>query len=124
MSDKQIVGVKVWLDKTLLQSTKGSGELLTSLEKLNVNTIIEKLPVDNSIFWTRKSSNLKDTSDQETQHDHILVKIDLDKFLELVTQFSLNEPSIDLINFISGIKKSAQVTQVSLLIPGFKAYFK
>lgn len=49
---------KVWIDKNLIQSTKGVGELLTHLEKANTATIIEKLPVENSIFWTRCNTAL------------------------------------------------------------------
>ena len=53
--------VKVWLDKHFLQ-TKGAGEILTNLEKLNMTAIIEDLPVTNSIFWTRSDTNIsKDT---------------------------------------------------------------
>jgi hypothetical protein len=44
---------KVWIDNSLIQSTKGIGELLTNMEKENITTIIEKLPIENSIFWTR-----------------------------------------------------------------------
>lgn len=47
---------KVWIDKTLVQSTKGIGELITNMEKSNIATIIEKLPVENSIFWTRSDT--------------------------------------------------------------------
>ena len=49
--------VKVWLDKNFLQA-KGAGEILTNLEKLNVHTIIEDLPVKASIFWTRSDTNI------------------------------------------------------------------
>ena len=48
---------KVWLDKAFLQ-TKGAGEILTNLEKLNVQAIIEDLPVSGSIFWTRSNTNI------------------------------------------------------------------
>ena len=44
---------KVWIDNNLTKSKKGIGELLTDLEKSNITTIIEKLPVENSILWTR-----------------------------------------------------------------------
>lgn len=49
--------VKVWIDKKFLQ-TKGAGEILTNLEKLNAQSIIEDLPVSNSIFWTRSDTNI------------------------------------------------------------------
>lgn len=49
--------VKVWLDKNFLQ-IKGAGEILTNLEKLSVQSIIEVLPVSNSIFWTRSDTNI------------------------------------------------------------------
>jgi hypothetical protein len=49
--------VKVWFDKNFLQ-TKGAGEILTNLEKINVISIIEELPVKNSIFWTRFDNNI------------------------------------------------------------------
>ena len=48
--------VKVWLDKNFL-AAKGSGELLTTFEKSNIQTIIENLPIENSIFWTRVKSS-------------------------------------------------------------------
>lgn len=123
MSDKQITGVKVWLDKNFLQTTKGSGELLTNLEKLNITTIIEKLPVDNGIFWTRKSSNSKNALD-ETQHDHILVKLDLDNFIDHLHSFYSSSTSNSLLDLVQNVKKNAQVTQVTLLVPGFKQFFK
>ena len=59
--EKFAKNVKIWLDKCFIQTTKGSGELLTNLEKLNIDSIIEKLPVENSIFWTRYDSvSIKD----------------------------------------------------------------
>lgn len=118
MSDKQILGVKVWIDKNFIQETKGAGELLTNLEKCNVQTIIEKLPVENGIFWTRKSSNLKELSHEETQHDHLIVKLELNNFIEKLINFS------DLIRLVRISKNSAQVTQMSLIVPGFKSFQK
>ncbi|CAF1021393.1 unnamed protein product, partial [Brachionus calyciflorus] len=119
MSDK-ILGVKVWIDKNFLSTTKGSGELLTNLEKLNIQTIIEKLPVENGIFWTRKSSMSKELSNQETQHDHLVVKIDLENLIEYLHEDSLDK----LISFVRKCKKSAQVTQMTLIVPGFKTFQK
>jgi hypothetical protein len=49
--------VKVWLDKKFLQA-KGAGEILTNLEKLNAHSIIDDLPVCDSIFWTRSDTNI------------------------------------------------------------------
>ena len=48
--------VKVWLDKGFLKA-KGSGELLTNLEKNSIQVIIESLPIENSIFWTRVANS-------------------------------------------------------------------
>ena len=132
--------VKVWLDKNFIQNTKGSGEILTQLENMNTTTIIDALPVEQSIFWTR--SNVTDISDKkknagaaaatsaavvdEVQHDHILVKLELTAFVELVAAH-LAEPSNKhnpLRQFIARIKQRAQVTQLTLLVPDFKSYYK
>jgi hypothetical protein len=145
--------VKVWLDKSFLQTTKGAGEILTCLENANVATIIEKLPVENSIFWTRSSSsssskkadqNNKDI-DNESQHDHILVKVDCDSFVEYVNEFCGDDEdengsgggggggggggnvmrlNSELVKYVRSVKRNAQVTQVTMLVPGFKQFFK
>lgn len=49
--------VKIWFDKNFLQ-VKGAGEILTNLEKLKVQSIIEDLPVSNGIFWTRSDTTI------------------------------------------------------------------
>lgn len=120
MSERLFCGVKVWIDKHFIQGTKGAGELLTNLEKSSIQTIIEQLPVENGIFWTRKSSNSKEPCHQETQHDHLIVKIDLDNFIEKVS----SEKLCDLISFVKWSKQSAQVTQMTLVVPGFKSFQK
>ena len=114
MTEKKLVGVKIWLDKDLLQSTKGSGELLTCLEKLSVPTIIEKLPVSHSIFWTRTSPQ---NESHETQHDHILVQLECDCFIDKLNARTLNE-------FVLDIKQRARVNSVSLLVAHFKTFYK
>ncbi len=109
--------VKVWLDKSFLQ-TKGGGELLTSLEKASVQTIIDNLPVADSIFWTRCDNALtKDKQLNQVQHDHILIKLDKDAFINHVS-------SNDLLDYLAGVKVKAQVSQVTLLIQNFKQYLK
>jgi hypothetical protein len=136
-SNQLFQSIKVWLDKSFLQTTKGGGEILTSLENANIASIIEKLPVENSIFWTRAATTVaasiskkQNETCNEMQHDHILVKVELDKFVEFVNDFSsLTNSSCDksnsnLINFVKNVKKNAQVTQITFLVPGFKQYFK
>nr|QNH68100.1 crossover junction endonuclease EME1 isoform x2 [Brachionus koreanus] len=121
MSDKVYSGVKVWIDKNFIQNTKGAGELLTNMEKSSIQTIIEKLPVENGIFWTRKPSNSKEMSNnQETQHNHLIVKIDLDSFVEKLSSANF----ANLIQFVKSSKQNAQVTQMSLIVPGFKSFQK
>lgn len=120
MSDKLYSGVKVWIDKNFIQNTKGAGELLTNLEKSSIQTIIEKLPVENGIFWTRKSSNSKDMSNQETQHNHLLVKIEINSFVEKLSSTNFT----DLIKFVRNSKQNAQVSQMSLIVAGFKSFQK
>jgi len=118
--------VKVWFDKNFFQ-TKGAGEILTNLEKLNVQSIIEDLPVSNSIFWTRSDTIIsKDKQLNEVQHDHILIKIDLDAFLLLANDFLTNDSigNNQLTTFIEDIKKKAQISQVTLLINSFKQHLK
>lgn len=119
MSEKKL-NVKVWIDKDFLQSTKGSGELLTCLEKANVTTIIEKLPVSNSILWTRVDAA------EETQHNHILVKMETDAFVDHVAEFMNLEKrhSNSLTVFLAEIKKKAQVDSVTFLVNQFKQYYK
>ena len=117
--------VKVWLDKNFLQTAKGAGEILTNLEKLNITSIIEKLPVDNSILWTRYNSTVKqDTA--EVQHDHILVKIECEQFVDYASEHLSCEDrsNSNLIRYVNNIKTSAQISQITFLIPGFKQYFK
>ena len=136
-SNQLLQSVKVWLDKSFLQTTKGAGEILTCLENANVASIIEKLPVENSIFWTRSSSSSstatkkqqQNDAQDETQHDHILVKVECDKFVEYVNEFGSSSSSDDkanseLINYVKSIKRNAQVSQITFLVPGFKQYFK
>lgn len=118
--------VKVWLDKNFLQA-KGAGEILTNLEKLNVHTIIEDLPVKASIFWTRSDTNIgKDKQLNEVQHDHILVRLETDQFLEYVNDFLNSESTTTnaLVSFVQNIKDKAQVTQITLLIQNFKQFLK
>jgi hypothetical protein len=62
--------VKVWIDKTFLQKTKGSGEILTNLENNNITTIIDSLPINESIFWTRCNSNAKKNDDYNSVTCH------------------------------------------------------
>jgi len=139
--------VKVWLDKGFLQTTKGAGEILTCLENANVAAIIEKLPVENSIFWTRSSSlssskkadqNNKDADTTESQHDHILVKVECDAFVDYVSEFCGDDEdengsggggdtmrsNSELVKYVRSVKRNAQVTQVTMLVPGFKQFFK
>lgn len=119
MSEKKL-NVKVWIDKDFLQSTKGSGELLTSLEKANVSTIIEKLPVGNSILWTRVDGG------EETQHNHILVKMETDVFVDHVAEFltASDKSNNSLSVFLSDVKSKSQVDSVTLLINQFKQHYK
>jgi hypothetical protein len=125
--------VKVWLDINFISSTKGAGEVLTNLENLNINPIIEKLPVANSIFWTRcnssidtkkDKSNCRPTSNNEVQHDHIIVKIEIEAFIEHINDYLSNQSNNSLIAFIDEIKQKSQVTQITLLIPSLKQYLK
>jgi hypothetical protein len=126
--------VKVWLDINFISTTKGAGEVLTNLENLNISPIIEKLPLANSIFWTRCNSNIdtkKDknnssqlTSNNEVQHDHIIVKLESDTFIEYVNDYLSNQSSNSLIKFIDDIKQKAQVSQITLLISSLKQYLK
>lgn len=119
MSDKQsFAGVKIWIDKNFLQTTKGAGEMLTCLETSNVNCIIEKLPVVNSLFWTRVDGK------EETQHDHILVRIDWEFFLDAATDFVASPDANSLLKFLDTIKSSSQCTQVTLLVFEFKKNLK
>ena len=138
---------KVWIDKNLISSTKGIGELLTDLEKSNVTTIIEKLPVDNSILWTRcdtsmskedktKVKNLYLTKMKlfyshllqlnEVQHDHILVKIEIENIIEYITDFHLNSnpENSNISSCIKSVKNDAQVSQITFLILNLKALIK
>ncbi len=109
--------VKVWLDKAFLQ-TKGAGELLTSLEKANVQSIIDDLPVADSIFWTRCDTTLtKDKQLNQVQHDHILIRLDKDAFINHISAHTLPQ-------YLATIKHKAQVAQVTLLIHNFKQYLK
>jgi hypothetical protein len=120
-TDKKISGVKVWLDKELLQKTKGGGELLTLFEKYNVPTIIEQLPVSDSIFWTRSASN---GSADDVQHHHILIKLENSAFIEYLLDYSnpeITNPKLKL--FLSEIKTKA-VTDITFLISNFKQYYK
>lgn len=131
---KMTQSVKVWLDLNFISTTKGAGEVLTNLENLNISPIIEKLPLANSIFWTRCNSNIdtkkdknsshQSTSNAEVQHDHIIVKVEIDTFVEYVNDYLLNQCSNSLIAFIDEIKEKAQVTQITLLIPSLKQYLK
>ena len=128
-SNGSLSSVKVWLDKTFLQTTKGAGEILTSLENANVTSIIEKLPVENSIFWTRTNTSTttkNDLTSSETQHDHILVKVECDTFADYVSEHceSSDKRTSNLMKYVNCIKKNAQVSQITFLLPGFKQYFK
>ena len=117
---------KVWIDKNLIQSTKGIGELLTNLEKANTATIIEKLPVENSIFWTRCYSSMNKEDKNEEQHDHILVKLDIEQLTEYLNDFNSASDSKNnsFYHYITQIKRNAQVTHITLLVQNFKSFLK
>ena len=120
---------KVWIDNNLVKSTKGIGELLTHMEKENITTIIEKLPVENSIFWTRSSkvmSKDKQNQNDEVQHDHILVKLETEAFLDYLTDFNSNQSpaASNLCRYIGKVKTDAKITQITFLIPNFKSVLK
>lgn len=124
------MSVKVWIDKNFIQ-TKGSGEVLTSLEKQNTTTIIEQLPVVNSIFWTRAASLDKTkVVDEQVQHDHILVKIETDTFINYLNEFKLNYDNLteynqnELIKYVKECKLKAQVNHISFIIPNFNQFIK
>ena len=68
-SNQLLQSVKVWLDKSFLQTTKGGGEILTSLENANIASIIEKLPVENSIFWTRAATTVTAAISKKQTHN-------------------------------------------------------
>jgi hypothetical protein len=124
--NKKISGVKVWLDKDFLQNTKGSGELLTCLEKHSVTTIIENLPVSKSIFWTRNAT-VNTHCVEEAQHDHIMVKIECEKFAEYASEYRSSDECREmsnLVTFLNRIKSKANVNRITLLIQNFKQYCK
>lgn len=62
----------------------------------------------------------------EVQHDHILVKIDIDAFLQLANDFLTSDSAGNnlLTSFIDDIKKKAQISQITLLINNFKQHLK
>jgi hypothetical protein len=115
-----------------ISTLTGAGEILTNLENQNITTIIDQLPVSNSIFWTRCNPNIDTKKDKETggssevQHDHIIVKIEIDSFLEHVQDYLADSGNKynKLAKLIAEIKQKAQVTQVTLLLPGFKQFLK
>lgn len=126
MSEKQYAGVKIWIDKDFLQSTKGAGELLTQFEMNKITSIIEKLPVSNSLFWTRVDPGQVKSSastENEIQHDHALVRVDWEFFLDGVADYLAGNGQI-LIDFLDNVKRSAQVTNVTLLMHNFKQNMK
>ena len=60
------------------------------------------------------------------QHDHILVRLETDQFLEYVNDFLNSESTTTnaLVSFVQNIKDKAQVTQITLLIQNFKQFLK
>ena len=62
----------------------------------------------------------------EVQHDHILVRLDLDVFLEYVGDFVTSESpnSNALTSFVRSVKVKAQVNQVTLLVQNFKQHLR
>lgn len=56
------------------------------------------------------------------QHDHILIRMDLDKFCAHVDDYC--DGSSALFDFIGQVKARAQVTKCTLLIQGFKQLVK
>ena len=119
-AQQQLTGVKVWIDKDFLQSAKGGGEMLTSLQTNNVNCIIDKLPVANSLFWTRTDVRGAD----ETQHDHILVRIDWEFLLENAAGYLANRATSELARVIQSIKTNSQCNHVTFLVFDFKRNWK
>ena len=117
--------VKVWLDKNFLQTAKGAGEILTHLEKANITSIIEALPVENSVLWTRCASAAKNDT-TEVQHDHILVKVEWEQFVEYAGEHlqCADRNNSGLVKYVNSIKAKAQVGEITFLIPGFKQFFK
>ena len=80
---------------------------------------------------TNTKKQQQQNEQDETQHDHILVKVECDKFVEYVNEFGccgnggVNDKTMsELIKHVKSIKKNAQETQVTFLVPGFKQYFK
>jgi hypothetical protein len=124
------MSVKVWIDKNFIQ-TKGSGEVLTSLEKQNTTTIIEQLPVENSIFWTRPASLDKTKiDDEQVQHDHIIVKMEADTLINYLNEFKLNYDNLteynqnELVKYVRECKLKAQVNYISFIIHNFNQFIK
>ena len=62
----------------------------------------------------------------EVQHDHILIKIENDCFLQHLSDYigNSNTKNNSLSQFIHEIKHKAQVSQVTLLIQNFKQFLK
>jgi hypothetical protein len=118
-SDKKISGVKIWIDKDFLQTTKGTGELLTLLENYNVSTIIEQLPIRNSIFWTR--SPLSGSID--IQHHHALIKIELLTFIDYFNDYYNLTVNNSKFNTFLRDMKTNKILSVTLLINDFKDYY-
>jgi hypothetical protein len=60
------------------------------------------------------------------QHDHILVKLESETFIEYLTDFnsSLSPETSNLCQYIKKIKNEAQITQITFLIPSFKSILK
>lgn len=117
---QQLTGVKVWIDKDFLQSAKGGGEMLTSLQTNNVNCIIDKLPVANSLFWTRTDARGAD----ETQHDHILVRVEWEFLIDSAHVYLTDRRASELARFIQTIKTNSQCHLITFLIFDFKRNWK
>lgn len=120
-AQQTLSGVKIWIDRDFLQTTKGAGEMLTLLQANNVNCIIDKLPVRNSLFWTRCEGK---SNEDEVQHDQILVRVDWDFLIDSAADFLANRSASQLGQFIDSIKTSSQCTQITFLIFEFKRNWK
>ena len=62
----------------------------------------------------------------EVQHNHILVKFEIEKFTELLADFHSNPDNASnrLLDLINEVKMKAKVTEVTLLVHNFKSFMK
>lgn len=115
--EKELKNILIWIDKNL---TNGifNDVFLSQFQKNNLNTMVENLPIKNSIMWSAMES---DSADNETQHPYIVIIPDMEYFNSLIQDYNENKAINNLLNdYIKEIKTKSNANDIKFLIPSIK----